>query len=62
MLFIVNVPVLSDKILLAPPIVSHEDKFLTKLFSYLILFIEKAKAIVTSKYNVILANVLIITT
>jgi len=47
MLFIVKVPVLSDNMLLAPPIVSHDDKFLTKLFSYLILPIEKANAIVT---------------
>lgn len=29
-LFLVNVPVLSEQILLAPPMVSHEESFLTK--------------------------------
>jgi len=31
--FFVNVPVLSEQMLLAPPIVSQDDNFLTKLLS-----------------------------
>jgi hypothetical protein len=38
---------LSHNILLAPPIVSHEDIYFTKLFSYVNFPKEKAKAIVT---------------
>lgn len=37
MMFLVRVPVLSEHILSAPPIVSHACKYLTKLFSSFIL-------------------------
>lgn len=46
--FLVSVPVLSVQISLAPPIVSVESNFLTKLFSLLIFITEKAKAKVTA--------------
>ncbi len=46
-LFWVKVPVLSVQISLAPPMISHDCNFLTKLFSSFILPTAKASAIVT---------------
>ena len=51
MIFYVNVPVLSLHILLAPPIISHDDRFLTKFYSSFIFPTEYANAIVTAKGN-----------
>lgn len=48
-LFWVRVPVLSEQIMLAPPMVSHAYSFLTKLLSFNILFTLKAKDKVTDK-------------
>lgn len=48
-LFLVNVPVLSEQIILAPPIVSQAYNLLTKFLSLAILLTEKAKANVTAK-------------
>jgi hypothetical protein len=45
----VRVPVLSEQILLAPPIVSQASIFLTKFWSLSIFFTEKAKYSVTAK-------------
>ncbi len=50
-LFKVKVPVLSEQIVLAPPIVSHAYIFLTKLLSTSIFLTEKAKDNVTAKGN-----------
>jgi hypothetical protein len=47
----VSVPVLSEQILLAPPIVSHAYNFLTKLLSLSIFLTEKASDRVTAKGN-----------
>ena len=47
-MFFVKVPVLSEQMLLAPPIVSHACKYLTKLFSSFIFPTLYAKAIVTA--------------
>ncbi len=44
-----RVPVLSEHILLAPPIVSHAYNFRTKLLSFNIFFTEKARDKVTAK-------------
>jgi hypothetical protein len=48
-LFIVRVPVLSEQILLAPPIVSQASIFLTKFWSLSIFFTEKANERVTAR-------------
>ena len=45
----VRVPVLSEHISLAPPIVSEDSSFLTRLFSFFIFITEKAKESVTAK-------------
>ena len=50
-LFKVKVPVLSEQIVLAPPIVSHAYIFLTRLLSLSIFFTEYAKDSVTAKGN-----------
>jgi len=47
--FLVRVPVLSEQMLFAPPIISQDDIFLTKLLSMSILEIEYAKDIITAK-------------
>lgn len=47
MRFLVSVPVLSEQMLSAPPIVSQACKYLTKLFYYFILPTLYARAIVT---------------
>lgn len=44
----VKVPVLSEQMLFAPPIVSQASSFLTKLLSFNIFLIEKAKDKVTA--------------
>lgn len=49
MIFWVKVPVLSEQIWVHPPIVSAEARFLTKLFSFCILALEKLNEIVTAK-------------
>lgn len=51
MRFLVNVPVLSEHMLSAPPIVSHACRYLTKLFSSFIFPTEYASAIVTDSGN-----------
>lgn len=48
-LFMVKVPVLSEQILLAPPIVSQAYIFRTKFWSFSIFFTEKAKERVTDR-------------
>ncbi len=48
-LFMVKVPVLSEQILLAPPIVSHAYIFLTRFWSFNIFFTEKARERVTDR-------------
>lgn len=48
-LFSVSVPVLSEQILLAPPITSQAAKCLTKLLSYLIFSTLNAKQSVTAR-------------
>lgn len=48
-LFIVRVPVLSEQIVFAPPIVSHASIFLTRLLSKSIFFTENARDNVTDK-------------
>jgi hypothetical protein len=48
-LFNVNVPVLSEQIESAPPIVSHAYNFRTKLLSFNIFFTEKANDKVTAR-------------
>jgi hypothetical protein len=48
-LFNVSVPVLSEQIESAPPIVSHAYNFLTKLLSLSIFFTENAKDKVTAR-------------
>ena len=48
-LFMVKVPVLSEQMLLAPPIVSHAYIFLTKFWSISIFLTEKASDSVTAK-------------
>lgn len=48
-LFIVRVPVLSEQIVLAPPIVSQASIFLTRLLSKSIFLTEKARDSVTAK-------------
>ena len=48
-LFWVSVPVLSVKMILTAPIVSQACIFLTKLFSFAIVFMENAKARVTER-------------
>lgn len=50
-LFYVNVPVLSEQIISAPPIVSQAANFLTKLLSFNILLVEYAKDSVTANGN-----------
>ena len=47
-LFWVKVPVLSVHIYVAPPIVSHDSNFLTRLFSFTIFALEKLKDIETA--------------
>ena len=49
MRFLVRVPVLSEQMLLAPPIVSQAERNLTKFFSSFILPTEYAREIVTAK-------------
>ena len=49
MIFIVNVPVLSEQMLLAPPIVSHASIFRTRFSSTSIFFTENARDNVTAK-------------
>ena len=46
-LFCVSVPVLSEQIVFAPPIVSHAERWRTRLLSFIIFFTEYASAIVT---------------
>lgn len=46
-LFMVRVPVLSEQMLLAPPIVSQAYIFLTKFWSLSIFLTEKAREMVT---------------
>ena len=48
-MFYVNVPVLSVQINVAPPIISQEESYLTKLFSSFILFTLQANDILTAK-------------
>lgn len=48
-LFYVRVPVLSEQIMFAPPIVSVAYNLLTRLFYRNIFFTEKASEIVTAK-------------
>ena len=48
MTFVVKVPVLSEHILFAPPIVSHAYIFLTRFSSSSIFFTEKARDKVTA--------------
>mmetsp|Transcript_10487 Transcript_10487/g.15333 ORF Transcript_10487/g.15333 Transcript_10487/m.15333 type:complete len:507 (-) Transcript_10487:339-1859(-) len=50
-LFCVSVPVLSEQMFVAPPIVSHAAKCLTRLLSFIISFTEYAKAMVTASGN-----------
>jgi hypothetical protein len=50
-LFIVRVPVLSEQMLLAPPIVSQASIFLTKLLSVSICLTETANERVTDRGN-----------
>jgi hypothetical protein len=45
----VRVPVLSVQISLAPPIVSEDCNFLTRLFSFFIFMTEKANERVTAR-------------
>jgi hypothetical protein len=45
---LVILPVLSEQILVTPPIISQEDSYFTRLFSSFILLTEYAKAIVTA--------------
>lgn len=47
-MFLVRVPVLSEHIILAPPIVSHAYNFHTKLLSFIIFLTENAKVNVTA--------------
>lgn len=47
--FLVRVPVLSEQMLLAPPIVSQDDSFLTKLLSTSIFYTEYASEIITAR-------------
>ena len=47
-LFWVSVPVLSEQMCVAEPIVSDEFKFRTKLLSFLICLLEKLSEIVTA--------------
>ncbi len=47
----VNVPVLSEHIIDAPPIVSQAYNFLTKFWSFNIFLTEKASEIVTASGN-----------
>ena len=47
--FMVKVPVLSEQILFAPPIVSQASIFLTKLLSLSIFLTEKARERVTAR-------------
>jgi hypothetical protein len=44
----VNVPVLSEQMLVAPPIVSHACRWRTKLLSLVIAFMEYAKLMITA--------------
>ena len=44
---VVSVPVLSEQMVVAPPMVSHALKCRTRLLSFNILLTEKASAIVT---------------
>ena len=46
--FCVSVPVLSEQIVFAPPIVSHAFRWRTRLLSFIIRFTEYASAIVTA--------------
>ena len=48
-LFSVRVPVLSEQMWVAPPIVSADERVLTKLFSFYIFLEAKLKEIVTAK-------------
>lgn len=50
-LFMVKVPVLSEQMLLAPPIVSQASIFLTKFWSLSIFLTEKANDKVTANGN-----------
>lgn len=49
--FLVSVPVLSEQMLSAPPMVSQACKYLTKLFYYFIFPTLYANAIVTARGN-----------
>mmetsp|Transcript_1868 Transcript_1868/g.3026 ORF Transcript_1868/g.3026 Transcript_1868/m.3026 type:complete len:248 (+) Transcript_1868:694-1437(+) len=50
-LLVVNVPVLSEQMVVAFPMVSHADKWRTKFLSISIFFIEYANEIVTANGN-----------
>ena len=50
-IFYVNVPVLSEHMLLAPPMISHAANVFTKFYSSFILLTENAKVIVTANGN-----------
>lgn len=49
--FMVRVPVLSEQIVLAPPIISHEASLFTKFLSRSIFFTEYANEIMTASGN-----------
>jgi hypothetical protein len=49
--FLVKVPVLSEQMCVAPPIVSADAIFLTRLLSFCILALEKLKEMVTARGN-----------
>ena len=46
--FLVRVPVLSEQIIFAPPIVSHASSFRTKFLSFIILLTDTARLNVTA--------------
>ena len=48
-LFKVRVPVLSEQMCVAPPMVSEEANFLTRLFSFFIAALEKLSDMVTAR-------------
>ena len=49
MLLVVRVPVLSEHMVVAAPMVSHEFKFRTKLLSSIIFLTENAREMVTAR-------------
>jgi len=48
-LFNVKVPVLSEQMWVAPPMVSEEANFLTRLFNFFMAALEKEREIVTAR-------------